>query len=436
MLAVGALLLAACDGDDPAVNDGEAAVDDPGDQVTTPTDEVEGMPDRILIGYVKPLSGGGAPFGVRARTAAEMLVEQWNAEGGIGGAQIELAVLDEAAGDPATEFRRLVLDEGVDLVMGYSGSGSMLAVAPIAEELEAFTIIDNAGSPQLFQENPDSEYVFRTTGSAVLDGVGAARYVAQMLPDTRTVAGLNQDYSWGRDSWADFEIALKQFIPDAEVSTTMWPQLFAGQYSSEITNLLGSPPDVVHSSFWGGDLTGLLDQGEPRGLFDATTVVLIGGEQMIQDVGMDMPEGVIIGARGVGTWLNPELQGNPLFDDFVASYEAESGGELPDFSTFHTAQALYGLRAAIETAIEEAGGSWPGWDAVREALRDSTFDSPSGEIRMDGPQAIVGSLFGVAAHTDEYDFAVLDEVRVYDGEDVHPPTGVSVTEWIETQALD
>lgn len=425
------LVLAACGEDESGgLSDGS---DDTG---ASTSEEVEDMPDTIKVGFVKPLSGGGAPFGVRARTAAEMLVDEWNAEGGIAGAQIELVVLDGSAGDAATEYRRLVLDEGVDVVVGYSSSGNMLAIAPMAEELQAFTIIDNAGSPQLFEENPDLEYVFRTAGTAVLDGVGAARYVAETMPDIETAAGINQDYSWGRDSWADFELALTHFLPDVQVTTKLWPELFAGEYSSEITTILGSPPDVVHSSFWGGDLTGLLDQGAPRGLFDRSAFVLVGAEQMIQDVGMDMPEGVIVGARGVGTWLNPELEGNPLFDDFVAAYEAESGGELPDFSAFHTAQAFYGLRTAIETAVSEADGTWPGWDAVRDALRDSTFDSPSGEIRMDGPQAIVGSLFGVTAYTDEFDFAVLEDIRIFEPETVQPPTGVPAEEWIDEQTID
>src|SRR5215207_6666696 len=97
----------------------------------------------VKIGVVTFLSGAAAgPFGVPARNGAEVLVEALNAGGqvpapyatkGIGGAPIEVVLIDEAGGTTkqVTEFRNLVQRQNVDLVVGYISSGDCLAIAPV-----------------------------------------------------------------------------------------------------------------------------------------------------------------------------------------------------------------------------------------------------------------------------------------------------------------
>ena len=94
----------------------------------------------------------------------------------------------------------------------------------------------------------------------------------------KSIAGINQNYAWGQDSWADFEAAMKALKPGIEVKTSQMTKLFAGQFGAEISTLLSSGADVIHSSFWGGDLEGLVLQGAPRGLFQKHIIVLSAGE--------------------------------------------------------------------------------------------------------------------------------------------------------------
>jgi branched-chain amino acid transport system substrate-binding protein len=429
-LMLWALVLAGCGGGDGG-GGGAQAGGSPGGG----GEAVEGAPEKLVIGMPIFLSGGGAPFGVPARGAAEVLVDQWNSEGGIGGAQIELSIIDEAGGDQVTEYRRMVLDEQVDAVVGYVSSGNCLAVAPVAEELEKLTILFDCGTPQIFESTvPDAKYVFRTAGTAVLDGFGAARFVLEHMPDVQTIGGLNQDYAWGRDSWADFELAMKTLKPDIKVVDTLWTELFAGEFSAETTKILSNPPDVLHSSFYGSDLTGLIEQGGPRGLFDKTQVVFTAGEHVLQEVGDAMPERVFIGARGTGTWLNPEQEDNPLQQQFVEAYR-EKTGNFPIYSAYHMSQALYGLKAAYEKAIEDKG-SWPSQEEVATALEDLEYEAPSGTVKMDGHQALMPSLYGTAAPSDEFDFMTLTDVVIFEPEKVQPPAGVSASEWVESESLE
>jgi branched-chain amino acid transport system substrate-binding protein len=117
----------------------------------------------IKIGIVTFLTGpAAAPFGIPGRNAAEILVEMLNAGKvpapyntvGLGGARIEAKYVDEAGStaQQVTEFRNLVQRDKVDVVVGYVSSGNCLAVAPVAEELKALTVIDVCGTTRLFEE--------------------------------------------------------------------------------------------------------------------------------------------------------------------------------------------------------------------------------------------------------------------------------------------
>ena len=225
----------------------------------------------MKIGVITFLSGPAAsPFGVPARNAAEVVIELLNAgkapapyaTKGFGGAPIQTVIIDEAGSSTTqvTEYRNLVQRHNVDVVIGYVSSGNCIAVAPVAEELKKLTNFFDCGTPRIF-EDASYKYVFRTSPTATMDSVGAALYVKDAKPKMKSIAGLNQNYAWGQDSWADFEAAMKQLVPNIQVKTSQMPKLFAGQFNAEISTLLGENADVIHSSFYDGDLEALLLAG-------------------------------------------------------------------------------------------------------------------------------------------------------------------------------
>ncbi len=288
---------------------------------------------KFRIGVVTFLSGAAAgPFGVPARNGAEVLAEAINggklpapyAKPGIGGRPIELVFLDEAGGTTkqVSEFRDLVQRQKVDAVIGYISSGDCLAVAPVAEELKALTIFFDCGTPRIF-EDAAYKYVFRTSSHAAMDNVAAALYVTEMMPKAKKIAGINQNYAWGQDSWNDFEASMKVLRPGVTVTTSQMPKLLAGQYGAEISALMAGSPDVIHSSFWGGDLDAFVLQAVPRGALKKSTAVLTCGETATHKLGSQIPDGTMIGARGPHGAYAPDNELNRFFraayqDRFVA----------------------------------------------------------------------------------------------------------------------
>ena len=96
--------------------------------------------------------------------------------------------------------------------------------------------------------------MFRPPPHATMDNVAAARYVLARRRTSRCFSGINQNYAWGQDSWRDFVGAMKVLAPKAEVDKELLPKLFAGEYGAEISALLTTNSQVLHSSFWDGDL--------------------------------------------------------------------------------------------------------------------------------------------------------------------------------------
>ena len=207
---------------------------------------------KFRLGIVTFLSGpASGPFGVPAENAAKVTIAALNAGKlpepyamkGINGVEIETVLVDEAGGasKQVEEFRNLVERQKVDAVIGYISSGDCLAVAPVAEELKALTIFFDCGTPRIF-EDASYKYVFRTGPIATTDNIGAARYVFDTRPATKSIAGINQNYAWGQDSWNDFKAAMQVLVPQATVKTEQFPKLGAGQYGAELSAILVGVP--------------------------------------------------------------------------------------------------------------------------------------------------------------------------------------------------
>ncbi len=423
-----------------------AACAPPGAPAPTKTETVvptpslpKGAPKELKIGIVTFLSGPGALFGGPSRNAADLLVSSLNAGKvpapyntvGIGGVPIHAIYVDEAGGPDTqvSEYRRLVMDEKVDLVIGYVSSANCLAVAPVAEELQKLTVLYTCATHRIFEEG-NYKYVFRTKSTEIAYNVGAARYVLHVKPDLQRIAGINQDYAWGHDSWTAFRDTVLQLNPDVKVVSEQFPKLFAGDYSTEISALLAARPDVVHSSFWGGDLEGLVVQGAARGLYDRSKGMLIIGEAMLPSLGKDVPEGMLIGAEGTHGALAPD---NALNRWFKASYQ-EKYHRRPIHTAYHMALSILGVKAAFEKAIADNGGQWPTQDQVIAAFEHLSFDTPSGTIAMEranGHQAIEPVAFGTTGRFDpKTGERILTDVVTYPAECVNPPAGMTGADWI------
>jgi branched-chain amino acid transport system substrate-binding protein len=333
-------------------------------------------------------------------------------------------------------------------VIGYISSGDCLAIAPVAEEMKKLTVLFDCGTPRVFEE-ASYKYVFRTRPHATMDAVGAALYLLEQQKNVKTYAGINQNYAWGQDSWSDFSAAMGVLKPEAKITTSQMPKFGAGQYGAEISALIDSQSDVIHSSLWGGDLEAFMLQAVPRELFKSSRLVLVAGEPYLVRLGSGIPDGTIVGARGTHGVFAPA---SPLNNWLKEIYKAKAEGVIPTYPAYSTASAILGLKAAYEKAkiaklsasipmgankgvkdeMEKAYQVGPSQDEIIAQFEKLTFDSPSGKVRMTlgkGHQAVAGTAYGTTKVVNGAVTVV--NIKEYPAERVQPPDGMASPDWIK-----
>jgi len=390
-------------------------------------------PSEIRVGIATYLSGPASVFGVPGRQTAEMLFDEINASGGIGGVPVRALFVDEGPGVEhfVGEYRRLVQNERVNLVFAGISSADCLACAPLADELRRPTLLWDCGTQRVF-EDARYENAFRPQANATPEVLAALLYLLKTKPDLRTVAVVNQDYAWGRDSWDIFRTALQTLKPGVRVVAELFPRFGATDYSTEVTRLLALRPDAIFSTHWGGDLDVLIRQSAERRLFERSTFVLPLAESSLHRVNKTLPAGHIIGARGDHWFLHPAPRDPALLGRFVEGYRSRFNG-YPIYSCFHMAQSVFAMRAAFDKAIAAKGSGWPTDAELSAAFRGLSFPSPTGTvtIREDG-QGLEDQLIGMSHHSDRYPFPVMTDMVVFPAASITTPVGQKSTDWLKT----
>jgi branched-chain amino acid transport system substrate-binding protein len=394
----------------------------------------------IKLGIVSFLSGPAAsPFGVPGRNGAEIVIEALNAGTapapystvGLGGTKIEAKYVDEAGSTAqvVTEFRNLVQRDQVDAVVGYISSGSCLAVTPVADELKALTVYFDCGTPRIFEEKP-RKYVFRAAPHATMDNTGAARYLLATKKDITLYSGINQNYAWGQDSWRDFVSTMGVLAPKAKVDKELFPKLFAGEFGAEISTLLTSKSQALHSSFWDGDLEGFIYQSEARGLSKRMPLIGTTAEASIWRLRDKMPDGTIIGGRGPNGPLAPKS----ALNDWFHKIYFERYGTPPTYPSYQMALSILGLKVAWEKAQKEKGGGKPSTDDVVTAFEGISYEGPSGPVKLalgNGHQGIQETAYGTYRFNKQKGQPEVVDVVRFAAECVNPPPGVTADDWIK-----
>lgn len=386
-------------------------------------------PTAIGIGILTFMSGPASAYGMPGKNAADLMIEEMNAKGGIGGVPVKAVYVDEAQGtqNVIAEYRRLAEDPSNQAMIAALSSANCLALAPVAEQSKTPTIGWNCDTHQLLQAGT-SRYYFRPNGNTIPEFVAYAVYLLQTKPDVKRIAIINPDYAFGHDAALIFKTAMKALRPDVEVVAELFPKLGSANFQTEISRLSAARADVIFSNLWGADLENFVRQASPRGLFTSSQAVLALGETVLQRV--PLPEGVIVGVLGDGWWMSPEARANPDTTRFVEAYRTRFG-EYPVFPSFKMANALIYLKAAYETAMTKAGGKWPTRDQVADAMRGSTVKTLTGNtVTRPDNDGLVDQIVGVTTKSADQKFPVLGGMVRYKGDALMPPQGEDAIKWV------
>src|SRR6516162_7066895 len=284
------------------------------------------IPDTpYKVGHMTLLTGAGAVLGEPSLRGHTMAAEEINAKGGLlGKRKIETITADEAAGTDANvkELRRMKLDANIDLFTGAISSAYTPALGPVAEELSLLTIFTDGCTDFLFDKAvPNPKCICRITNIQSADGITAAVGVAQTWPNVRKIAHIHPDYAYGRNAFEHFTLAIDRLLPGTEVVSENWPKLGTTDFTTHITKIMSTSPDLLVSSVWGGDYIALYKQALRYGLFDKMKVAsTIAFGVAPHAIGKDHPEGVLAGVYSNYYFTYPGSDRWPLNKSFVQRY--------------------------------------------------------------------------------------------------------------------
>ena len=105
------------------------------------------------------------------------------------------------------------------------------------------TLLWDCGTARLFEEQR-YDHVYRTADYTPSNNVAAALYLLKDMPQVKTIAGINQDYAFGRDNWAAFKEAVQALRPDVKFVAELFPKLGTADYSTEISRLSALRPGM------------------------------------------------------------------------------------------------------------------------------------------------------------------------------------------------
>lgn len=199
--------------------------------------------ETVKIGFLAPLTGEVAAWGLPGLYGCEMWAEQVNAAGGIKvgdkSLKVELVSYDnEYAPDKArTGASQLIFEDEVKFIMMLGGD-TWPAVQPIAER--AGMLVSTLLPSDL---GPDSEMLIAPCEVHPIYNVTGVDWLAEHRPELKTAVICAQEDSLGRPSVATYLAAFE--AAGIEVLDTVFFDISTTDFAPVMTSMLANKPDIV-----------------------------------------------------------------------------------------------------------------------------------------------------------------------------------------------
>ena len=363
----------------------------------------------VRIGMNTILSGPISLLGTSQRHAAEMEVARINAQGGLAGRQIELVVRDsKGESKEAARVARALIRDGCEILIDAENSDGAFAVQEVVRELGVLCLHTSSETSSLTADPKlRAPTAFRSARLGVHDSIVGGHYAAAIARANNWSrwATCAPDYAYGHDTTSQFFGFFKQFKPDVEIITEIWPKLGQPDFSGAVTKLLHAKPNAVFSLQYAGDLTAFIDQGSVYGLFGSMGMFNPNlGDYPVLTAVRNVPEGMHAGSRYLENL--PNTAANKSWGE---EYRAQAN-QYPTNWSWQNATAWMFLEAAAKRTgrLETM--------AMAEALTGLTIDSPfgvDGKITMREDHTIIDYAIGWGRTVPELPYIVGIEAAVW-----------------------
>ena len=287
--------------------------------------------------------------------------------GGIAGRKVELVVEEETSPKDTIERYQKLLHKKTSTACKVSCRlDKAPALGPVAEEAQALTIYwDGTTQDGVNEKLPNPRYLFRSTDNECEAVMSSLLAIKHWKGKFKCIAGINPDYSYGRNNMAAFVALLKRFDIEHEVVTEQWPKVGSMELTSHVAALKAAKPDLIFSSLLFADLPVFMKQADAAELTkDVKLVFPAAGWQHTAMKKTFTPEGMIFGHNTL-YFDNPNA--TPMQKEFVAWY-VDKHKDYPNWESDRAYFAIASYKAAVEAAMKAKGGNWPALDDIIDAM--------------------------------------------------------------------
>jgi branched-chain amino acid transport system substrate-binding protein len=335
--------------------------------------------DTIKLGVAGPHSGDLASYGIPTVKAAELVVKEVNAKGGVLGKQVELLVEDDVCKpEVATNTATKLLSNKVDVVLGHICSGATKAALGIYKDSQIIAMSPSATNPALTQSG-DYPNFYRTIASDDAQAKLEVDFALEVLK-VKKVAVLHDKGDYGK-GLAEFAKGFLEKSPKAEVVLYEGITPGAVDYSAVVQKIKRSKAEAVIFGGYHPEASKIVSQMRKKRM----KTVFISDDGVKDDTFIKVAQKYAEGVYATGP---KDVSKNPLA---IAANEAHKKAYGQDPGAFFL--NAYAATQALLNAIEKAGSTE--YNAVEKALRTQFVETPLGKIRFDERGDAVGVGFSM-----------------------------------------
>lgn len=335
--------------------------------------------ESVRLGIAGAHSGDLASYGIPSLRAAELVVKDINAKGGILGRKVELRVEDDACKpEVATNTATKLVSEGIKVVMGHICSGATKAALGIYRDAKVIVMSPSATNPELTQSGEYPNF-YRTIASDDAQARLEVDFAIGVLK-ARKIAVLHDKGDYGKGL---AEHARKFIEASGKAKVVLYEGVTPGavDYAAVVQKIRRAETDTVIFGGYHPEAALIVTQMRKKNM--KTFFVSDDGvkdETFIKVAGKY--------AEGVYATGPRDVSKNPLAiaanDTHKKNYGTEPGAFFLN---------AYTATQALLNAIQKAGSE--NYENTGKALRTNYVNTPLGKIRFDKRGDAVGVGFSV-----------------------------------------
>ncbi len=285
--------------------------------------------ESIKIGFIAPLTGFGASWGIEEKHAMELAIEEINSAGDTLGKRLEV-IYEDGKCDAKTASiaaQKLISIDRVNFLMS-SCSAETLAAGEIADRAKINLIAVWSTNPQI---SGMSEYVFRNSHS----DEDSAQIIAEDMNTKYTSVGIITELG---DYSAGMKEAFKKHYTGTLYSEDALPH--STDVRTQVQKIMSHNPQAIFiNANESGSAIAILNQLEQRKYKGAIYGNYVGSIPEIRNIPF---------AKGMTYPADPEIPNTSKKEKIFSTYKERFGQPTFDFAVSVTYDSVYVLKRAID----------------------------------------------------------------------------------------